>query len=493
MRCKLAVLGLAMMAMPAQAQRLLTLEECRHLALTQSKELSITKEKALVAQSTRRAAYTSYLPELTLKAGYIYNPNPIQLLSEEQKARLGQLGTGLTSAMGSNPALAQAVATIAAKHPDMLPLVNSLSGALTPMLAQSLNQVGGSLVEALQPETKHIYGGVLTLTQPLYVGGKIRAYNTMARLGESLANEQVHAKEQELILSTEQAYWQVVSLVAKKRLALSYVELLGRLSGDVDKMIAEGVATKSDGLNIAVRLNEAEIALAKVEDGLGLARMLLCQVVGLPLEAEIRLQDESLEELPVAELRPTLELADVLERRTEVKSLRLLEGIARERIRLVRSEQLPTLALRANYMLTNPNLNNGLQNTIGARWNVGLVLQAPIWNWGRGLHKVRAAKSEARIANYNVELAKERIELQVSQATNKYRDAYKHLAMTLKNMERAEENRKSAELGFREGLMPTSRVLEAQAAWLSAHSAKIDAQIDCRLAEMMWRRATASL
>lgn len=493
MRCTLAVLGLAILVIPAHAQRLLSLDECRHLALTQSKELSIAKEAARAAQSTRKAAFTAYLPELTLKAGYVYNPKAIQILSDEQKARLGLIGTGLTSTMANNPALAQTMAAIAAKYPDMLPLVNSMAGVLTPMLAQGLNQAGSSIVEALQPQTQHIYGGVLSLTQPLFVGGKIRAYNAMARRGEALSNEQVYAAEQELILSTEQAYWQVVSLVAKERLAKSYVELLTRLSGDVDKMIAEGVATKSDGLNIAVRLNEAEVALAKVEDGLGLARMLLCQVVGLPLEEDIRLQDESLEELPVAELHMAQDLTDILERRTEVKSLRLLEEIARERVRITRADYLPSLALTANYVLTNPNLNNGLQNTLGARWNIGLMLKAPIWNWGQGLHKVRAAKSEARIAGYKLELAKERIELQVSQARNKCRDAHKHLAMTLKNMERAEENRKSAEIGFREGLMSTSRVLEAQAAWLSAHSAKIDAQIDCRLAEVMWRKATATL
>jgi outer membrane protein TolC len=64
------------------------------------------------------------------------------------------------------------------------------------------------------------------------------------------------------------------------------------LESDVDKMIAEGVATKADGLSVKVRVNEAEMTLTKVEDGLSLSRMLLCQLCGLDLSSPITLKDE---------------------------------------------------------------------------------------------------------------------------------------------------------------------------------------------------------
>lgn len=489
--CALGIITLT--AIPAYTQRTLDLNECRRLALEHNKELAIAREAVDVARHTRKAAFTSYLPEITAKGGYLYNPTAIQLLSDEQKQRLSQLGTGLVSSFGANPTMTQAITAIAAKYPDLLPLIQSMGPQIGGSLAAGLNQAGASLVESLQPNTKHIYGGVLSLTQPLFVGGKIRAYNQITRYAEELAGSQYATAEQELILTTDQAYWQVVSLASKQRLALSYLDLLRKLESDIDKMIKEGIATKADGLNVAVKVNEAEMTLAKVEDGLGLARMLLCQTIGLSLSEQINLRDEHLEDLPLANTKPTIDIAEALSQRSELKSLRLAEEISKQKIRLTRAEYLPSLALVANYAITNPNLNNGLQTTLGARWNVGVMLKAPIWNWGQGMHKVRAAQAEARIAGHKLALASERIELQIAQSNNRVEEATKQLKLSIKNMEKAEENLRYANLGFREGLIPTSNVLEAQTAWLSAQSAKIDAQINLRLSELMLRKAIGTL
>ena len=148
-----------------------------------------------------------------------------------------------------------------------------------------------------------MYAGALTLTQPLYMGGKIRAYNKITKYAEELARQQHDSGLQDVILSTDQAYWQVVSLASKKKLGEGYLKLLQKLESDVDKMIAEGVATKADGLSVKVRVNEAEMTLTKVEDGLSLSRMLLCQLCGLDLSSPITLKDEREDDLspdPVA-------------------------------------------------------------------------------------------------------------------------------------------------------------------------------------------------
>ena len=101
------------------------------------------------------------------------------------------------------------------------------------------------------------------------------------------------ARRQATLYKIDQAYWQVVSLHHKKKLAESYLELVQKFDSDVHKMIDEGVATRSDGLSVDVKVNEAEMALTKVNDGLVLSRMLLCQLCGLPLNEQIVLQDET--------------------------------------------------------------------------------------------------------------------------------------------------------------------------------------------------------
>ncbi len=89
------------------------------------------------------------------------------------------------------------------------------------------------------------------------------------------------------------------------------------------------------------------------------------------------------------------------------------------KINVTRAEHLPSVALMGNYMVTNPSVFNGFENKFKGMWNVGVMVQLPIWHWGEGMYKVKAAKAESRIAQYQLEDAKEKIELQVNQAALK--------------------------------------------------------------------------
>lgn len=117
------------------------------------------------------------------------------------------------------------------------------------------------------------------------------------------------------------------------------------------------------------------------------------------------------------------------------------------------------------------------------------MLNIPILHWGGNYNKIRAAKSEALIARLELEDAKEKIELQVNQASFKASESVKQYEMTCKNMEKAEENLRNAQIGFQEGVLTTNNVLEAQTAWLQANSEKIDAGIDVRLCEVYLAKA----
>ena len=317
------------------------------------------------------------------------------------------------------------------------------------------------------------------------------AYNKITKYAEELARQQHDSGLQDVILSTDQAYWQVAS---KKKLAEGYLKLLQKLESDVDKMIAEGVATKADGLSVKVRVNEAEMTLTKVEDGLSLSRMLLCQLCGLDLSSPITLKDEREDDLspdPVA--ANGIDLNTVYATRPEVRSLELATEIYKQKVNVTRSEYLPSLALMGSYMMTNPSVFNGFEKKFKGMWNVGVVLQVPIWHWGEGMYKVKAAKAEARIAQYQLDDAKEKIELQVNQSVFKVNEAAKKLIMAEKNLEKADENLRYATLGFEEGVIAASNVLEAHTAWLSAQSEKIDAQIDVKLTDIYLKKALGEL
>ncbi len=466
-----------------KSQGILSLDSCRALAIANNKELLISGEKINAAHYQNKAAFTNYLPNFSATGAYMRNQKEFSLLNSDQKAALSGLGNSI-----SGP-LQQAAQVIGQLHPELAPVLSQLGGAIVP----ALNEAGSSIVDAFRTDTRNVYAGAITLTQPLYMGGKIRAYNKITKYAEELARQQHNSGMQEVILSTDQAYWLVISLVNKKKLAESYLKLLQKLDSDVEKMIAEGVATKADGLSVRVKVNEAEMTLTKVEDGLSLSRMLLCQLCGIDLSTPVVLADEDIDDIPLMPVTTDFEVETAYANRPEIRSLELATKIYQQKINVTRSEHLPSLALMGNYMVTNPSVFNSFENKFKGMWNVGIMLQLPIWHWGEGLYKVKAAKAEARIAQYQLEDAKEKIELQVNQSAFKVNEAAKKLTMAKKNLEKADENLRYATLGFEEGVIAPSNVLEAHTAWLSAQSEKIDAQIDVKLTEIYLQKSLGTL
>jgi outer membrane protein TolC len=348
-------------------------------------------------------------------------------------------------------------------------------------------------VDAFHTDTRNVFAGSVVLTQPLFMGGSIIAMNKMADINEKMADNQTEARRQATLYRIDQAYWQVVSLYHKKKLAEGYLELVKKLNSDVHKMIDEGVATKSDGLSVEVKVNEAEMTLTKVDDGLVLSRMLLNQLCGLPLNEQITLEDEQKESIAVVELAPKLDVEKAVENRPELKLLQNSVALSKQATNVLKAGNMPQLLLTGGYAVSNPNLFDGFQRKFGGFWHVGVMLRVPVWNWGDVMYKVRASKGATSIANLELAEARELIELQVNQNTFKVDEANKKLTMAQANIARANENLRTANLGFSEGVITPATVMEAQTAWLQAQSQKIDAEIDVKLSQVDLQKALGTL
>lgn len=486
MKRLLFVIALVSCQLYADAQQVLSLDSCRSLALRNNKELAQSKANIEKAKWDTKAAHTNYLPKVSITAGYMRTGDEISLLSNQQKSSLNNLGTNMVNQLGGQfNAMAQEIVT---KYPDLAPLVQQVANNM-PAYAQMGNNVGKSITDAFHTDTRNMTAGLILLQQPLYMGGKIKAYENITLMKKAMAEQQLQADELDLQLNVDKAYWQVVSLVNKKRLATTYRDMLAHLDSDVVKMIKEGVATKSNELSVSVKLNEAEMTLMKVDDGLTLARMLLCQLCGLPLESKPRLADEFSNDLPTNDSQIAADVETALRKRTEIAQLHTAQQIYAEKVKVERSAILPQLALTGGYMLSNPNVFNGFSKSFRGTWAVGLMLKVPVWNWGETKYKMRAAQTEAQIAKLKTDEAKERIELQVTQEAFRVNEANRKLQLSLKNLNKAEENLRTAQVGFKEGVINTSDLLQAQTAWLQAHSDKIDSQIDIKLCRAAYNKA----
>ncbi len=481
-------------ATTAQAQQVLSLDSCRAMALRNNKKLNITKFKQEMATNTRKAARTKYLPHVDVVGGYTFTSREISLLNKQQKAAFNGLGTNLVSGLSNNltPTLTGLVeqGVISAEQAGQF---GQLLGKLGQDIAEPLNQAGKKVTDAFRTDTRNIFAASVMVTQPIYMGGAIIAANKMADISEQLAaNEQMN-QVQSTLYDIDQAYWMAVSLKHKKKLADNFLQLVTKFNDDVDKMIKEGVATRADGLKVNVKVNEAEMTVTQVENGLSLSKMLLCQLCGMPVNDQVTLADEDDENLAATSVDINPSNDEAMENRPELRMLQNAVDIAKQSTNLIRAAYLPQVALTGGYMVSNPNVFNGFEKKFAGVWNVGVLVRVPVWNWFEGAYKVRASKNAAAIAALELTDAQEKVNLQINQCRYKLSEAHKRLAMAQKNIESADENLRCANLGFKEGVMQTTDVMTAQTAWLQAQTQKIDAEIDVKLSQVGLKKALGNL
>lgn len=494
MRKYLFSLAIVAVFLPAKAQQVLTLEDCRQMALANNKQLTISRVKQEAAADTRRAMHTKYLPKVDALAGYEWTSREVSLLNNKQKDRLSNLGTNAVqpAATKINEVMTQLVQQ-GAISPETAQALGARVGEIGSLIQEVGNGFGQSIREAFRSDTRNMFAGSIFVRQPLYMGGAITAANRMAELNEQLVSSQIDLSQQSILYDIEQAYWLVVSVQQKNRLAHSYYDLVKKLDEDVYKMIKEGVATRADGLKVDVKVNEAEMNITQAEDGVVLAKMLLCQLCGLPMDSDITLADENKTDIvTLSDQGVASSAADGIDR-PELNMLSQAIDISRESTKLVQAEYRPQVALNAGFIISNPSFYNGFEKKFKGIFNIGVIARIPLWTWHEGRYKINASKAATTIAQLEYEELSEKIDLQVSQCQFKVKEAQKKYAMTLKNIASAEENLRCANLGFSEGVISSTDVMAAQTAWQQALEQKIEAETQLKLSQVALKKALGKL
>lgn len=441
-----------------------SLDSCRRMALRYNKSIQAADRGMEQAGYLHDAARAAYLPSVDFGFTYALTSQKVNLLKSN----------AMLPTMTFDPQT-QTYRPNVLTGSDGQPVVDPNSGHPIP------TQVAVIPKEAMSFNTHQLMGGALTLTQPVFMGGEIRAMDRITGFARELAAHQRDIAGQEVIYAVDEAYWLVVSMKQKKVLADSYLNLMDTLRYDVGRMYDAGVATRSDTLRVRVQVNEAQIALTKVENGLSLSRMALAQICGLPVNTYLQPADSRLEGEPASAPPVIYNMADVYADRPELAALRTGINIFEQQENVAKARMLPKVALVGAYAFSNPNTNNGFHRSFGGNFTIGATLTVPLWHWGGNYNRLRAARAETAAQRLLLEDACEKVELQVSQAKYKYEEAYKTYDMTASNLASADENLRQARLSFREGVGTISDVLAAHTAWLQAHSQKIDAGIGIQL------------
>ena len=420
------------------AQERLSLEECRALAKSHSRILQQKDAEREAAKARKQEVFTKFFPQVTARGAYLHMQKEFHLIDW-----------------------------------------NKPLGSFNFLIPDRLRSIG-------TVDLRDIFVANVTAIQPIFLGGKITTGYQMATLAEELQGELRTTAATEIENKVDETYWQIISLDSKSRLLDQLVHLLTETVHNVDASIAAGVATKADGLSVRTKLSEAEVKRSQVQNGLELSRMLLADLCGIETSTDLHLADEGQIELALpapTERLQSEDLSSAVERRSEVRSLRLADTIYSKRVRLETAELLPKLYGFASYSATNPNSFNGQKKEFGGQYYLGAMLQVPISDLFSGTFRRRQAKAEHRIKQLELAEARSKITLQMKQALRSADDARRAYTTALKAVEMARENMRYAEVGYKEGVIPLLNYTMAQTAWMSAQDSLIDAQIRVLLSE----------
>jgi outer membrane protein len=481
----LILIILAPIVLIAQTKKF-TLDDCRDIALHHNKKIQIADENKLMMNSIHKSAKTQYFPRIGFTGSYIRMNREISLLSEN--AFLPVLPSGAIKngkinqiALGTDPALLDETFVLGSNG---LPVTDANGDPVFENYAYLP-------ADQVSLELNNIFLLNLGLNQPIYMGGKIKELNKLAQLGEELFDAKKTLTETEVIIETDERYWKVVSLKEKVKLTSIYMEMLERLLVDLNNIYDEGIITNNDLLRAKVKYNEVGLKNLKANNGSQLAQMALNQTLGFPLDTVIELSDSIIVNLNFMDQDPLTEMA--IENRPEIDMVGNLVAMAESGEKIIKSRYLPNIALTANYLYMNPNPSNGFENEFGGDWNLGVVLNIPIYHWGDRRHSLDATKHKTKAFKIKYEETKELISLEVQKTRFKYSESLKKVEMTRISLQQAEENLKMTKDSFDEGISKTRDLLEAQTMWQSAYSEFIEAKTENKLCESEIQRVSGQL
>lgn len=343
------------------------------------------------------------------------------------------------------------------------------------------------------------YMAGLTLTQPIYTGGKISAGRQMARLGRQIADQQLRMTRMDVLVDADNAYWSYIAVRRKVRMLESYSTQMDTIYKQTSSAVAAGMAIENDLLRIEAKRTEIEYQLQRARNGADLCRMALCNVIGAPLDTAIEPTDTTFNiESPTA---MSLDIA----RRPEVGLLEKQIDVNMQRIRDARSEMLPTVGLSAGYSYYGniklkgfADMGNGttVPYTQEFRDGIGIAMLAvkiPIFHWGESRKKLHKARYELDNSQLELQRNMRLMSIEAQQAVQNVEDGYRMIHTAESGLRQAEENLRVIRNRYAAAMSPLTDLLDAQSQWQQAQSNLIEAQTQYMIYRTDYLRATGQL
>jgi len=325
--------------------------------------------------------------------------------------------------------------------------------------------VPGEPPQRVEVDFTRDYQFSMSLTLPLYTGGRLTSGFKQARYNLESSKEAVRQSKHLTVFNTKRAFYG--HLLAKEfvTVAEEAVRVAQENLANVKNMYEVGMASKMDLLRSEVRLTNMQPELIAAKNNLRISELNLKTVLGMDLSQPVEIEGA----LSYEPWEPDLEesIATALARRPEMKQFDFQRKMAGEALKLSRSGYLPSLAVSGSYSFWSDKLNFQ-EDTWSSFYAVNLVLNIPIFNGFKESAQIAQSKAMIREIELNQNALQDAVELEVRQAVLRLREAKETLLSQEKNTEQARESLRISQLNFAEGMATTLDVISAEAAYSQA-------------------------
>ena len=469
----LSAVGVTRAQQPAmQLERhVLSLDSCVQMALRSNKQVQAAAHQTNKYHYTSRSLFANYFPSIKLTVADLYSTIESSTMMD------------IASPVGQYAAQRM--------HEFVPCLINQ---TLQQRIAERLTTQLAPLNQEIDFKARNVFTASLVIEQPIYAGGKIVAANRMGKIGEQMAAKGEQLSREEIIVEVYEGYQLYIKAKEMKVVADKYDSLLTQLTKDVASAVRNGMASHNEELKVMVKKNDAELKVRQAENGIRLARMNLCQLIGLPLDSPVDVENLDDNAFFSTLGMETSTASCLVENRTDYQILELKRQLAEQKVKLERAEFLPQVGIMVQGgVLDGLELMDQKLFNHKPYLNIGAVLNVPIFHAFEGRNKIRAAKEEVEQERMEQQNLVEKMNLELQQQANYVDEAMLELSMRQRSVEQCEENLRISKKSYDVGMEPLSDLLTAQLLWQQAYADLVESRYQVKIKMIRYRKAAGQI
>lgn len=348
-------------------------------------------------------------------------------------------------------------------------------------------------------QMRGMYMAGISLTQPVFAGGRIVTGKKLAGIGVQSAELQRDLTRTDVIAEADNSYWSYITVASKVGVLESYMTQMDSLYNQTQTAVEAGMTIKNDLLRIEAKRSEIRYQWQKAMNGLDLCRLSLCRLLGLDDDTYIIPSDTQ-----ITVDAPALRQADI-SLRPEVQLLNKQIDANKLQVRMARAEMMPSVGFSAGYsyygnikLKSMADVGGGVYQPYTQQFKDGLGMfmlsvNVPLFSWGERYNKLKKAKADVENAELELQKNSKLMNLQVTQAEKNLNDAYLMIATAEKGLDQAKENLRVMKDRFEVSLSPLTDLLDAQSQWSQAESNLIEAKAQYKISQTEYLRALGLL